>query len=115
MNFQTKKFIEEHIDKIIKEFGFYNRKLKNSEECICYKEGKPCHNISEDELNCFLCYCPEYRIDIEEGGCKINSPGGKWLINEKLPVGKIWDCSDCEIPHREEIVRKKLGEVFGVQ
>jgi dUTP pyrophosphatase len=99
-----------HIQKIIKEFNFLNRKNKYPNECPCYTN-KICHNLPEEKLNCFLCYCPEYKSEIE-GGCKINNPNGKWLFNEKLPKGKIWDCSDCDYPHREEIVEKYLKRIF---
>jgi len=113
MNSKTEQAINEHLSKIISEFRFSNRKLKHSKECPCYKQNKPCHN-TDGELNCFLCYCPEYDNSKTEGGCKINSPNGKWHFNEKLPKGKIWDCSDCEIPHKEEVVKKHLKGLFGI-
>lgn len=97
-----------HIKKIIKEFNFLNRKNKFPYECPCYM-GKICHNLSPEKLNCFLCYCPEYKSDLEEGGCKINNPNGKWLETEKA---RIWDCSDCDHPHKEEVVEKHLKKLF---
>ena len=115
MNSTTRKFIEEHIDKIIKEFRFSVRKIKHSEACLCYSEGK-CHpSIPDEELNCFLCYCPEYDYSLEEGGCKINNVNGKWYFDKRLPKEKIWDCSDCVYPHREEVVKKYLRRLFGVE
>jgi dUTP pyrophosphatase len=108
VDFLNVEMDSKHIQKIIKEFNFLNRKNKHPNECPCYKD-KPCHNLPE--LNCFLCYCPEYKSKIE-GGCKINNPNGKWLFNEKLPKGKIWDCSNCDYPHREEIVEKYLKSIF---
>ncbi|MBR9701745.1 hypothetical protein GOV13_02380 [Candidatus Pacearchaeota archaeon] len=107
---KTKQAILSHINKIISEFKFSNRKLKHPKECPCYLENKPCHNVG-GELNCFLCYCPEYDNSKEEGGCKINSKKGKWHVHEN---GKIWDCSDCDHPHKEETVRKHLKELFGI-
>ena len=112
MDEKTRKFLEEHINKIVKAFSFENRS-KNSGECPCYKEGKKCHDLPS--LNCFFCYCPEYNSEIVEGGCKINSPKGKWFFDERLPKGKIWDCSDCDIPHNEETVRKYLRKLFGLK
>ncbi len=111
MNSQTEQFINQQIQKIIKEFNFLNRKQKYPNECPCYT-GKICHNISPEKLNCFLCYCPEYNSELEEGGCRINNPNGKWLFNYKLPKGKIWDCSDCDYSHRVEIVEKYLKKIF---
>ncbi len=107
---EEKKFIEQHINKIIKEFDFENQKLKNSNECICFKENKKCHDISE--MNCFFCYCPEYDNSKIEGGCKINSKNGKWFFADGK---KIWDCGDCEYPHKEEIVRKYLRRLFSAE
>ncbi|MFH1608249.1 MAG: cysteine-rich small domain-containing protein [archaeon] len=106
MNPKTRQFIEQHINKIIREFDFENQKEKNPEDCVCFKEGK-CHDV--EELNCFLCYCPEYDNGIEEGGCKINSSKGKWFIKDGI---KIWDCSDCDYPHRNEFVEKYLRRFF---
>ncbi len=112
MNSETKKFIEQHIQRIINEFDFENQKKKFPDKCPCYKEGK-CHNIKE--LNCFLCYCPEYDNSVKEGGCKINSSKGKWVFNEKLAKGKIWDCSDCDYPHKKEVIEKYLRKLFGIE
>jgi len=109
----THEAINKHLQKIFKEFNFLNRKNKYPNECPCYT-GKICHNISPEKLNCFLCYCPEYKSELEEGGCKINNSNGKWLFNEKLPKRKIWDCSNCDYPHQEEIVKKYLKKLFGI-
>ena len=111
MDSSTKNFIENHIKKIVEEFDFENQKKKNPEKCPCYSKEK-CHEISE--LNCFLCYCPEYDNTKKEGGCRRGSEKGKWLFNEKLPAGKIWDCSNCSYPHKKEIVEKYLKSVFGI-
>ncbi len=111
MNLKTKQAINAYINKIIQEFNFNNRKLNYKETCPCYAEDKPCHDIDGKDINCFLCYCPEYDNSKNEGDCKINSPKGKWFIHAE---GKIWDCSDCDYPHKEEVVRKHLKKLFGV-
>ena len=113
MHSQAKNLILQRINLIIKEFNFKNRKAKHPTECPCYLQNKPCHNLPEEELNCFLCYCPEYDLTKQEGGCKINNPKGKWLFNEKLLKSKIWDCSNCDYPHRPEIVKMYLMKLFG--
>jgi len=111
MNSSIKKFIEQHIERIIKEFDFENQKKNKPDKCICYSKGK-CHKI--ESLNCFLCYCPEYENSDESGGCRIKSLKGKWIFNEKLSSGKIWDCSDCDYPHKRELVEKHLKKVFNI-
>lgn len=109
MNPKTKEFIEQHIKRILDEFDFENRKEKNKFECPCYR-GEKCHEI--EDLNCFLCYCPEYDNSLEEGGCRINNPKGKFFEKDGT---KIWDCSDCEHPHKRETAEKYLRKLFGVE
>jgi len=98
------------ISAVISEFRYDNRSVSHPEKCICYREGLPCHDM--ENLNCFLCYCPYYDTEKEEGGCLRDSPDGKWHDSEKLPKGRIWDCSDCDYPHREETVRAYLEAYF---
>ena len=77
----------------------------------CYN-GARCHNGLDDyHLICLLCICPEYNRTIDEGGCNLNSPNGKWFYNTNLPKGKIWDCSDCKLPHTEKFVRSYLEKL----
>jgi len=101
--------INTHIDNIISENRFDIRSKKHPNACPCYKD-KPCHNMPE--LNCFLCYCPNYDTTVKIGGCIINNPNGKWYYNDLLPDKKIWDCSDCIHPHSEIVVKKYLTELF---
>lgn len=112
MNPKTQEFIEKHIQRVIEEFDFENQKKKNPEKCVCYSEGK-CHDV--ENLNCFLCYCPEYDNSITEEGCRINSSKGKWLFDKKLAAGKIWDCSDCDYPHQKKVVEEFLRKVFNLK
>lgn len=95
---------DELIKEILTEFDFENKKKKNPDSCVCYSDGK-CHNL--EKLNCFFCYCPEYETTKAEGGCKINSEKGKWFVKGDK---KIWDCSDCNYPHKEEFIKKHLRE-----
>ena len=62
----------------------------------------PCHDI--ENLNCLFCFCPLYTMEDCGGNCK--------MIKDK--DGKIIkDCSDCDIPHKEEnydyIIEKLQG------
>ncbi|MDP6641383.1 MAG: cysteine-rich small domain-containing protein [Nitrososphaerales archaeon] len=90
----------------INDFSFENMRKKFPDKCPCYIENKPCHDMDPEELNCLLCYCPEYDQSKKEGGCKIDSKEGKWFFSDKLPSGKIWDCSSCNYPHKRENVEK---------
>ncbi len=114
MNEKTRQCIEEKIERILREFRFSSRSKEHPEECPNYTRQKPCHDIPAGELHCFFCVCPEYDNTSEEGGCCISKPEGKWFYHPSHPKGRIWDCSDCDHPHREENVRKYLGVLFGL-
>ena len=107
----TKKYMKEHIERLIAEFKFNNRN-GNESECSCYKTKAPCHDIKN--LNCLLCYCPWYKTEKAGGGCNIDNPfgKGKFISYPKSPTGKIWDCTDCYYPNQERIVRKFLWKFF---
>ena len=99
------------INYLIEENRLINRKKQNPDSCPCY-DGTRCHNGLDDyHLVCLLCICPEYNRAIDEGGCNLNSQDGKWFYDPNLPRGKIWDCSDCKLPHTEEFVRSYLEKL----
>lgn len=114
MNDKTRKAIESHIEKIIEDYRFFHRQAESPNECVCYMQNKPCHTLSSKEFNCFLCYCPEYDTSKPEGGCKIQRKEGKWFDNPNVPTGKIWDCSNCDYPNKENTVRNYLKNLFGL-
>ncbi len=99
------------IRKILEKYTFKKRKKENEDSCPCYN-GTKCHDLSDEELICLFCLCPEYQYDLEhiEGGCKIDGIG-KWFYHNAHPTGRIWDCSDCSIPHTKEYVNKYLNNL----
>jgi len=108
----TIKSIEEHIERIIEDFSFEKRSKEHPDECCCYKT-KPCHDT--ENLNCFLCYCPKYDTSKPEGGCKIGNPQSKgfYFSRPGHPISeKIWDCTFCDYPNMEEVVREFLWALF---
>ena len=61
---------------------------KKGKQCPYY----PCHKDGVD--SCFYCVCPFYP-------CRIHGLG-RWI-----PIAsgdKIWDCTDCNLPHRKEFI-----------
>jgi len=106
----AKKIIEKRISKIIEEYDYEKRKKKNPEECICYNQNKKCHDV--ENLNCLFCFCPNYNLGVREGGCKINSPSGKYIETSN---GKIWDCSDCDWPHKKDNAEKVLMKLYNFE
>jgi Zn-finger protein len=105
----AKKLIKERIQKISEDWSFEKRSKEHQNECPCYTKGK-CHQL--EDLNCFFCYCPEYDLTIQEGGCKIGNPKGKWFYHKDLPKRKIWDCSDCDYPHKPQNIVNYLMSLF---
>ena len=104
----TKRCIDSHIELILEEFSYKKRKELNPDSCPCYSSS-PCHET--ENLNCFLCYCPWYENEKSEGGCKKNNPleKGKWFERKD---DKIWDCSDCDYPHQEKVIKEMLTNLF---
>jgi Zn-finger protein len=107
MHEMANEIIAERNTSLIEEWDFEKRKKENPHGCICYEESKKCHDM--EDLNCFFCYCPEYDRTIKEGGCKIDSSKGKYIDNHE---GKIWDCSDCDFPHKKENALRLLENLF---
>lgn len=107
------EFKRENIDQILEQTSFRMRSVTFPEACSCYKRfpPAPCHQGVQD-FNCLLCACPFYDCSTEEGGCNFNSRLGKWYNNEKLPKGRVWDCSSCPAFHTRESVKKYLEKNF---
>ncbi len=50
-------------DDVIAYFKFENMVEKEPDFCFLYKEHKKCHEM--EDLNCYLCACPNFRFDDE--------------------------------------------------
>ena len=98
-------------EKIIDYFDFENMKEKEVDFCPLYAKNKKCHDM--DELNCYLCSCPNFRFNdagikkVEEktqfSYCNIDSKDGKQgVYGEKIHQ----DCSLCSVPHHRAYVEK---------
>lgn len=101
----------ENIHAIIQETSFEVRSVKYPDKCLYYKEepSRHCHPELR-ELNCLLCACPDYKNNKIEGGCRIDLQFGKWFYHQALPKKRIWDCTDCPIPHFSKYVENYLAE-----
>ena len=94
-------------EEIIEYFRYENLSKKEPDFCPLFKKNKKCHEI--EDLNCFLCACPNFRfsdksVDIKSY-CAINSPNGKDITFKGITHH---DCSDCLIPHEDRFI----DEVF---
>ncbi len=106
------KFSLKNLDEIVNATSFDFRRNYFQKACPYYSMYPitKCHDL--DDLNCFLCACPNYASDKLEGGCNINGAGGKVTYHENLPVGEVWDCSDCSINHHRENVKSYIRTNF---
>ena len=107
------EFILEKLEEIVREASFASRtgKFPTFDYCPYIKKKEPCHPNVED-LNCFLCACPNYDSEKDDGGCNINSKNGKIQYHESLPLGKVWDCSDCQVNHTPGEVKRYITRNF---
>lgn len=103
-----KKFSQQQI---IEYFDFENMVKNETDFCPLYKENKKCHDMQE--LNCYLCACPNFRFNdegikqIEKNTqysfCSIDSKdGSQGLYGDKIHQ----DCSKCTVPHHQSYIKK---------
>ncbi len=91
-------------DDIIKYFDYDNMKQKEKDFCVLYKENKKCHEM--ENLNCYLCACPNFRVEKKKSFCSINSKDGGTIEHN----GFIHqDCSLCTVPHKVEYIKANFN------
>ena len=92
-------------DEIVEYFSFSNMVKNEPDFCPLYKENKQCHEM--EDLNCYLCACPNFRVGMQKSYCDINSKDGGSI---KAPDGYVHqDCSKCTVPHSKEYVKKHFS------
>jgi Zn-finger protein len=105
-----KKLVEKlaHLsdDELIEYFDFDNMVKYEPDFCLLYKENKKCHDM--ENLNCYLCACPNFRVGESSSSCSIKSKDGGSM---KAPDGFIHqDCSKCTVPHDVEYIKKNFSK-----
>jgi Zn-finger protein len=91
-------------EELIDYFDFENMRIKEIDFCPLYKDNKKCHDI--EELNCYLCACPNFRVDKNKSYCSIDSKDGGSIEHNGFVHQ---DCSKCSIPHKKSYVRKHFN------
>jgi Zn-finger protein len=89
-------------EEIIEYFSYDNMQKYENDFCPLYKENKKCHDI--DELNCYLCGCPNFRLEDTKSHCNINSKYGAKITAKDGFIHQ--DCSGCGIPHQKTFIKK---------
>lgn len=105
------RFTHLNDDEVIEYFRFENMVIHENDFCPLYGSNKKCHDT--EELNCYLCACPNFRFN--EGGfaregertlfstCSIESPDGDRYVSESAIHQ---NCAGCIVPHRESYIKK---------
>ena len=89
-------------DEIIKYFRYENMQKNEVDFCPLYKQNKKCHDI--EDLNCYFCGCPNFRVQTTQSICAIDSKYGGKLVAKNGFIHQ--DCSNCTIPHKELYIKK---------
>ena len=91
-------------DELIEYFDFENMKIKEKDFCVLYAKDKKCHDM--EKLNCYLCACPNFRVDSTKSFCDIDSKdGGKIVTKDFIHQ----DCSKCTVPHTKSYIKKNFN------
>lgn len=104
----------ENIPLIVEAASFRKRSVRMKGDvkkgCPYYEIGVPCHPVAD--LNCFLCPCPEYENERLDGGCRISNSSGNIKKDRNLPLGEVWDCSNCSYAHSPIFVIRYVSAHF---
>lgn len=91
-------------DEIIDYFDYENMKVNEKDFCILYSQNKKCHDM--EKLNCYLCACPNFRVNKDRSYCFIESKDGGSIEHDGFVHQ---DCSKCFIPHNKEYIKKNFS------
>ena len=101
-------------EEVVEYFDFDNMKIKHTDFCPLYAKNKKCHDI--ENLNCYLCACPNFRFNdngfkkVENrtlfSKCNINSKDGDQF---KTDNAIHQNCSGCLVPHHESYIQKNFS------
>lgn len=108
------KLKELNDDEVIEYFNFSNMVKKEPDFCPLYKDNKKCHEY--EDLNCYLCACPNFRFNNEGikevenktlfSYCGIDSKDGAQFVGEDYIHQ---NCSGCLVPHKEVYIKKHFN------
>jgi len=79
-------------------------KIKEKDFCVLYAQDKKCHNM--ESLNCYLCACPNFRVDNTSSTCDINSKDGGSIEGKDGFIHQ--NCSGCTVPHTVKYVKQNF-------
>ncbi len=80
-------------------------KIKEKDFCVLYAKDKKCHDM--EKLNCYLCACPNFRVDSKSSTCNINSVYGGSIEGKDGFIHQ--DCSKCTVPHKVDFIKENFS------
>jgi Zn-finger protein len=92
-------------EQIIDYFDYENMVINEPYFCPLFKENKKCHNT--EDLNCYLCGCPNFRLYDTKSSCSVNSSNGSTIQGKDGFIHQ--DCSNCTIPHNKTFVKEHFN------
>lgn len=109
------------IDKIIEKFTFKVMGEENKDFCALLAHNKACHEMDTEDLNCYSCMCPNYKLEIgfdkeqnfyKIGFCSANSRFSFYKLThtkEEDPKNYlILNCINCNMPHNKVFIKRQL-------
>ncbi len=101
-------------NQIIEYFDYENMKLNEPDFCVLYAKNKKCHDV--ENLNCYLCACPNFRFNdngfnSKDGNlllsfCAINSKDGAQIVSKNCIHQ---DCTKCSVPHLKDYISNNFS------
>ena len=96
-------------NELIEYFRWENISKTDIDFCPLFAKNKKCHDM--ENLNCYLCACPNFRFDdsakVLKSWCDIDSKDGKQIEHN----GVIHqDCSGCTVPHDEGYIKNHFDK-----
>jgi Zn-finger protein len=89
---------------VIEYFDFENMRRCEPDFCLLYGENKKCHEM--EQLNCYFCACPLFRLGNTKSFCKIESRFGGEIVGDDGFIHQ--DCTRCKIPHKVSYIEKNF-------
>ena len=80
-------------------------KVKEKDFCVLYAKDKKCHDI--ENLNCYLCGCPNFRVNDISSSCDINSIDGGSINGKDGFIHQ--NCSGCTVPHKIDFIKENFS------
>jgi len=77
-------------------------KVKEKDFCVLYAKDKKCHDM--ENLNCYLCGCPNFRVNSKSSSCDINSIDGGSIKGKDGFIHQ--NCSGCIVPHKVDFIKE---------